>query len=61
MPACEHGLLVFQAVSKEAIEDQGNVPAVLSTEALLAVSMHLLDKTVTADCRPGAELTVAKM
>ena len=53
--------MVFQAVSKEAIEDQGNVPAVLSTEALLAVSMHLLDKTVTADCRPGAELAVAKM
>ena len=56
-------MLMMQAVAKEGLEDEGNVPADLSAQAhaLSAVSKALLEKMVTANMRLGAEIVLAKL
>lgn len=56
-------MLMVQAVAKEGLEDEGNVPADLSAQAhaLSATSTALLERMVTTNLRPGAEIVLAKL
>ncbi len=56
-------MLMVQAVAKEGLEDEGNVPGALSARAhaLSAVSTALLERMVTTNLRPGAEIVLAKL
>ncbi len=56
-------MLMMQAVAKEGLEDQGNVPADLSAQAhaLSAVSKAVLEKLVTTNLRLGAEIVLARL
>jgi hypothetical protein len=60
---CTWLMLMMQAVAKEGLEDQGNVPADLSAQAhaLSAVSKALLEKLITTNLRLGAEIVPAKL
>jgi hypothetical protein len=61
--SCTWLMLMMQAVAKEGLEDQGNVPADLSAQAhaLSAVSKALLEKLITTNLRLGAEIVPAKL
>jgi len=56
-------MLMVQAVAKEGLEDEGNVPADLSARAhaLSATSTALLERMVTTNLRPGAEIVLDKL
>ncbi len=60
---CTWLMLMMQAVAKEGLEDQGNVPADLSAQAhaLSAVSKAVLEKLVTTNLRLGAEIVLARL
>jgi len=61
--SCTWLMLMMQAVAKEGLEDQGNVPADLSAQAhaLSAVSKAVLEKLVTTNLRLGAEIVLARL
>ena len=50
-----------QAVAKEGLEQEGNVPDTLSHQALSAASQKSLRKCSTMHFRHGSELAIAKL